>query len=58
MKSENKKKETKIQAIIVKDLSRFMRDYIALGDYPENTFPFLILSFQNNTLMCCFEKRV
>lgn len=26
----------KINAIIVKDLSRFMRDYITLGDYLEN----------------------
>lgn len=35
----------KIQVIIVKDLSRFMRDYIALGDYLENIFPFLGIRF-------------
>lgn len=34
-------KSGKINAIIVKDLSRFMRDYISLGDYLENIFPFL-----------------
>ena len=36
-------KSGKINAIIVKDLSRFMRDYISLGDYLENIFPFLVL---------------
>lgn len=35
----------KIQVILVKDLSRFMRDYIALGDYLENIFPFLGIRF-------------
>ena len=34
-------KKNNIQTIIVKDLSRFMRDYITLGDYLENIFPFL-----------------
>ena len=29
-------KKNNIQTIIVKDLSRFMRDYITLGDYLEN----------------------
>lgn len=38
-------KQGKINAIIVKDLSRFMRDYIALGDYLENIFPFLGIRF-------------
>lgn len=38
-------KSGKINAIIVKDLSRFMRDYIALGDYLENVFPFLGIRF-------------
>ncbi len=37
----NELKDGKISAIIVKDLSRFMRDYIKLGDYLENIFPFL-----------------
>lgn len=38
-------KSGKINAIIVKDLSRFMRDYISLGDYLENIFPFLGIRF-------------
>ena len=38
-------KEGKISVIVVKDLSRFMRDYIALGDYLENIFPFLGIRF-------------
>ena len=38
-------KHGKINAIIVKDLSRFMRDYITLGDYLENIFPFLGIRF-------------
>ena len=38
-------KNGKINAIIVKDLSRFMRDYISLGDYLENIFPFLGIRF-------------
>ena len=38
-------KNGQINTIIVKDLSRFMRDYIALGDYLENIFPFLGIRF-------------
>ena len=38
-------KSGKINTIIVKDLSRFMRDYISLGDYLENIFPFLGIRF-------------
>ena len=38
-------KNGKVNAIIVKDLSRFMRDYISLGDYLENIFPFLGVRF-------------
>ena len=38
-------KTGKIQAIVVKDMSRFMRDYISLGDYLENIFPFLGIRF-------------
>ncbi|MBS4750432.1 recombinase family protein [Carnobacteriaceae bacterium zg-ZUI78] len=35
----------KINCIIVKDLSRFLRDYILIGDYLENIFPFLNVRF-------------
>lgn len=38
-------KTGKIQTIVVKDMSRFMRDYISLGDYLENIFPFLGIRF-------------
>lgn len=38
-------KEGKINCIIVKDLSRFLRDYILIGDYLENIFPFLNIRF-------------
>lgn len=34
-----------IRHIIVKDLSRFMRDYLELGNYLENIFPFLGVRF-------------
>src|SRR5699024_12229070 len=34
-----------VKTIIVKDLSRFMRDYIAMGDYLENIFPFMGVRF-------------
>ena len=34
-----------IRNIIVKDLSRFMRDYLELGNYLENIFPFLGVRF-------------
>lgn len=34
-----------VKTIIVKDLSRFMRDYIVLGDYLENIFPFMGVRF-------------
>lgn len=38
-------KNLEIDTIIVKDLSRFMRDYIAMGDYLENIFPFMGVRF-------------
>ncbi len=34
-----------VKVIIVKDLSRFMRDYIGIGDYLGNIFPFLGVRF-------------
>ncbi|MGI6739810.1 MAG: recombinase family protein [Christensenellales bacterium] len=34
-----------IDSIVVKDLSRFSRDYITLGDYLENIFPFMQIRF-------------
>lgn len=38
-------KQGKINCIIVKDISRFLRDYILIGDYLENIFPFLNVRF-------------
>lgn len=38
-------KSGEIRRIIVKDLSRFMRDYLELGNYLENIFPFLGVRF-------------
>nr|WP_269207014.1 recombinase family protein [Streptococcus equi] len=38
-------KSGSIKHIIVKDLSRFMRDYLELGNYLENIFPFLGVRF-------------
>ena len=38
-------KTGQVKIIIVKDLSRFMRDYIVLGDYLENIFPFMGIRF-------------
>lgn len=40
-----KVKEQKIDCIIVKDMSRFMRNYIEMGDYLENIFPFMGVRF-------------
>lgn len=38
-------KSGQITNIVVKDMSRFLRDYITLGDYLENIFPFLGVRF-------------
>ena len=38
-------KQGKVSCIMVKDISRFMRDYLSLGDYLENIFPFLGVRF-------------
>lgn len=38
-------KESKIDCIIVKDFSRFARDYIELGSYLEQIFPFMGVRF-------------
>lgn len=38
-------RQGQIQCIIVKDLSRFARNYILLGDYLEQVFPFLGVRF-------------
>ena len=38
-------KENKVACIVVKDLSRFGRNYIEVGDYIEQIFPFLGVRF-------------
>ncbi|SFE35602.1 recombinase family protein [Peptostreptococcus sp. D1] len=38
-------KNGRVGTIIVKDMSRFSRDYILLGDYLSNIFPFLKIRF-------------
>lgn len=38
-------KHGRVGTIIVKDMSRFSRDYILLGDYLSNIFPFLKIRF-------------
>ncbi len=41
----NQVKQNRIDCIIVKDLSRFSRDYIELGTYMEQVFPFMGVRF-------------
>ena len=44
-------REGKIQIIIVKDLSRFGRNYLEVGDYLEHLFPYLnAVSYTHLTL--------
>ena len=38
-------KNNQIDSIIVKDMSRFSRDYIEMGNYLENIFPFMGIRF-------------
>ncbi len=38
-------KKGKVQCVVVKDFSRFGRDYIELGDYIEHIFPFMQVRF-------------
>lgn len=38
-------KFNEVKVIVVKDFSRFMRDYIGIGDYLENIFPFMGVRF-------------
>ncbi len=38
-------RQRKIQCIVVKDISRFGRDYLAVGDYLSRVFPFLGVRF-------------
>ena len=38
-------KNNQIDSIIVKDMSRFSRDYIEMGNYLENIFPFIGIRF-------------
>lgn len=38
-------KQSKISCILVKDMSRFARDYIELGDYLNQIFPFMGVRF-------------
>lgn len=45
MEMMDRVKKGKIQCVIVKDFSRFGRDYIELGDYIEHIFPFMQVRF-------------
>ena len=41
----------KVKTIIVKDFSRFARDYIEAGDYMERIFPLLGVGYQSSTVL-------
>lgn len=50
-------RDGQIQVMIVKELSRFGRDYLEVGDYLEHIFPFLgvrMISINDH----CMEKNV
>lgn len=48
-------KDNKINCIVVKDLSRFARNYIEAGDYLEKIFPFLAVRFI--AVNDCYDSR-
>ena len=47
-----------INCIIVKDMSRFMRNYIEMGDYLENIFPLLTSSRNPQFLLISFPQKL
>ena len=51
------KKNKKVACIVVKDLSRFGRNYIEVGDYIEQIFPFLGVRFRHRSSRIFFIMR-